>query len=376
MANHIEQLQIETFRGIKKLTIDNVGTVNILVGDNNAGKTTVLEAIQLLCNPSRFNLIRIAIQREKYKTSIRMGLGILNSVLYLFDVKASSKEENNYYISVGGKINNEIGNVKITGKVVNQLIDLNEVEKYNSIARNKLNQSLIEAQEETPSFIGKIVNEFHDKQLSFIESDKYNDFEINDYSRIVRSNNEKPLLKVESIQTIDHVIENVFDKLIKNKLIKEKAVELLKEFDESITDIRYISDDNKFVPVIENDENNYIPLSLYGDGMKKALTMLNAMINAENGVVLIDEFETALHTSAMKKVFKFILEIAKKMNVQLFLTTHSIEAVDKLLESSGKDIDNVKVIRLKKKGEITLTKVIEGKEALEDRREYNMELRI
>ena len=66
LANHIQQLQIETFRGIKELTIDNLGVVNILVGDNNTGKTTVLEAIQLLCNPSRFNLIKSAIQREKY----------------------------------------------------------------------------------------------------------------------------------------------------------------------------------------------------------------------------------------------------------------------------------------------------------------------
>lgn len=378
MTNHIQELQIETYRGIKNLQIENLGDVNILVGDNNTGKTSVLEAIQLLCNPSKYNFIRIARQRERYRAVIRMGLGILDSVLYLFNVQSCSKEENYYYLSVGGTINSQKGNVRVTGKVVDQLLDLKEIAKYNSSARNKLAHSVVEPQEETPTFIGEISNEFLDRQVSFFQSytnKVHQNIEINEYTRIMRTNNEKALLNVENIQTIDHIIENAFDKLIKNKSIKEKAVELLKEFDESIIDIRYISDDNNFVPVIENS-NNYIPLSLYGDGTKKALTMLNAIVSAKNGVVLIDEFETALHTSAMKQVFRFILEVSKQLNVQLFLTTHSIEAVDKLLESARTDVDNIRVIRLKKKNEMTFSKVINGKEALEDRKEYNMELRI
>ena len=104
--------------------------------------------------------------------------------------------------------------------------------------------------------------------------------------------------------------------------------------------------------------------------------MANAILSCKSGVVLIDEFETALHTSSMSKVFKFVIAVSKEFNVQLFLTTHSLEAVDKLLNCSDEDIDSIRVIRLKKKDTETLGKVTTGSEALEERNAYNLELRV
>ena len=43
-----ESIRIQNFRGLKDLTIENLGRVNLLVGANNVGKTSVLEAIWLL----------------------------------------------------------------------------------------------------------------------------------------------------------------------------------------------------------------------------------------------------------------------------------------------------------------------------------------
>lgn len=53
MTTHIESLKINLFRGIENLEIEDLGAVNIIVGDNNAGKTSVLEAIQFLCAPNK-----------------------------------------------------------------------------------------------------------------------------------------------------------------------------------------------------------------------------------------------------------------------------------------------------------------------------------
>jgi AAA15 family ATPase/GTPase len=47
----IENLQINRFRGIRDLNLAGLGWVNILVGKNNSGKTTILEAISIACNP-------------------------------------------------------------------------------------------------------------------------------------------------------------------------------------------------------------------------------------------------------------------------------------------------------------------------------------
>lgn len=377
MANHIKNLQIDTFRGIQKLVIDDIGDVNIFVGDNNTGKTSVLEAIQILCEPDEYNLVQISRRRERYRASIRMGLSAMDSILYLFDVNTKYKDDNFYKINISGIIDEALVDVSIKGNIVKQIVDLNEIAKYSYVAKNRLNHSVVEGQEEIPTFVGEISSGVDGRTENRSNNNQKRHFEVNEFFRMMRNNNQDKILNYKSVQTIDHIIENAFNKLIKNKEIKEQAVELLKEFDTNITDIRYINDEGRFVPVIEsNNSNEYIPLSLYGDGMKKALTMLNAMLDAESGVVLIDEFETALHTTAMNKVFKFILDLAYQLNVQVFLTTHSLEAVDKLLKSSGEYIENVRVIRLKKKEGITLAKVLKGNEALNDRKEYNMELRI
>ena len=47
MAN-INSIEINQFRGIRQLTISNFSKINLIVGDNNSGKTTFLEAVQLL----------------------------------------------------------------------------------------------------------------------------------------------------------------------------------------------------------------------------------------------------------------------------------------------------------------------------------------
>ena len=42
MGVYISELDIETYRGIKKLKMENLAPINIITGDNNSGKTSVL----------------------------------------------------------------------------------------------------------------------------------------------------------------------------------------------------------------------------------------------------------------------------------------------------------------------------------------------
>ena len=84
MATHIESFQLSDYRGIKKLELNNLGAVNVFVGDNNVGKTSVLEAIQLLCAPNKYSLVQLARQREKYRAGLSVGL--VDSLCYLFNM--------------------------------------------------------------------------------------------------------------------------------------------------------------------------------------------------------------------------------------------------------------------------------------------------
>lgn len=380
MACHLSEFSIGTYRGIRDLCIKDLGDINILVGDNNCGKTSVLEALQILCDPSEYNIIQVARQREKYKFSIRPGLGltIFDLFMYLFNVSSGMKNTNQYRIAMSSVYQGIECDVKIQGKIIDQLINLNDIARYNQTVRNKIAHDLIEEQEEVKTFIGSIDASYPTySQISLFKDDRASALEINSYIRPMRSEKSKPMIDVRTVQTLDHVVNNAFNNLIKNKEIKEKAILLLKHFNSSISDLRYINENERFVPVVESDLPEYMPLSMYGDGMKKVLTILDALVSAENGIVLVDEFETALHTSAMENVFKFVISACKQLKVQLFFTTHSIEAVDKMLNCAGEEIDDIRVITLKKDAvsEKTLSRSLKGSEVLEDRKTFDFEVR-
>ena len=70
-----------------------------------------------------------------------------------------------------------------------------------------------------------------------------------------------------------------------------------------------------------------MPLALMGDGMARLLDVLVGIANTKDGVFLVDEIEIGWHHSVLIKVWGAILKAAETYNVQLFCTTHSLEAV-------------------------------------------------
>lgn len=102
---------------------------------------------------------------------------------------------------------------------------------------------------------------------------------------------------------------------------------------------------------------------------------MSAVLKAQDGILLLDEFETAIHTSAMSRTFRWILETCLKLNVQVFLTSHSKEAIDKVLKCSEKVRSRTAVYTLyRKKDKITVRR-LSGNKALEVQDEMGLELR-
>ena len=106
MTRHISNLNIETFRGIKGLELKDLGDVNILVGANNCGKTSVLEATMLLGAPDSFpNILSCSRLREANRLNTRFTNSFFDSFLLLFNRLSDELE-----IGVSGK--NDIGDIK------------------------------------------------------------------------------------------------------------------------------------------------------------------------------------------------------------------------------------------------------------------------
>ena len=109
--------------------------------------------------------------------------------------------------------------------------------------------------------------------------------------------------------------------------------------------------------------------------MKKAILLMSAVVSAKNGILLLDEFETAIHTSAMNKIFTWIINTCIKLNVQLFITSHSKEAIEKVLKCCPDLSNNINLYTLYKKDDNTLVRTLSCKEAIEVIDKFDLEVR-
>ena len=84
----INSINIETFRGISNLKLDNLAEINILTGDNNSGKTSILEILQSLEEPDSFKIWRTLLRRG---TFINRGLSYYEGFYDLFNINDEKK---------------------------------------------------------------------------------------------------------------------------------------------------------------------------------------------------------------------------------------------------------------------------------------------
>jgi hypothetical protein len=298
-------------------------------------------------------LIQVAREREKMLTTVdsgsRFSLPPLEQLYTLFNML--ERMRNRYSIKIGGTVENTFYTAAVTGDTTKLFI--------------------AENQQTVNAFRGRTKLEKDNEQVYDLP------FTFHNHATVSESGI-SPIFTCRMIQAFDHLATDVFSNLITdNKEYKDEAVQMLKIFDPHIIDIRYIHTGDRYIPCIDTGVIDSLPLSVWGDGMKKVLTILNALIGAKNGVVLVDEFETAIHFSAMKQVFSFMLQTAKRLNVQMFLSTHNIEAMDNLLVAAGTGIDSIRIINLHRdpgSGKL-LVGVLPGSEVLEGRKSFDFEAR-
>jgi predicted ATPase len=90
---------------------------------------------------------------------------------------------------------------------------------------------------------------------------------------------------------------------------------------------------------VENIEDR-LPLRSLGDGMQRMLGIALSLVNAENGMLLIDGIENGLHYSVLPDMWRLIFQMASRLQVQVFATTHSwdcISAFQKAAQEEGQE---------------------------------------
>ena len=71
-----------------------------------------------------------------------------------------------------------------------------------------------------------------------------------------------------------------------------------------------------------------VPLSSMGDGIQRVLQLTLKLLAAKGGFLLIDEFENGLHYSVQEKLWQLIFELSEQLDVQVFATTHTWDCIE------------------------------------------------
>jgi hypothetical protein len=144
-----------------------------------------------------------------------------------------------------------------------------------------------------------------------------------------------PRVACASIAPLSHRVRSIHaDRLSRAKEagIDQDAVTLLQQFDPAIKDLDILARQGTFADVrIRHDALGLAPLNAFGDGMRRALLYALTIPQVRGGVLLIDEIESAIHVRALSGVFAWLTRACEQFDVQIFASTHSLEALESLL---------------------------------------------
>lgn len=303
------RIKIENFRGIKHLDLNNIKQINLLVGKNNCGKSSILDAIFLLSGFSN-PLLNFRINQFRDYDKFNKEDLLLNFYNML--------PENHIHIH-GDMFDGTIRDLKIT--------PITSESQY-VISKNDISTQSLSNKEVNVS-AGLTMN------FSYIKDGE----KKNDSSAIVitKQNNDK--IKIRSPKDYKETLSGIY---INSKFAFNIAVEnlarIIEEKQENvIVDImQHIEPRIKSISVLKSGVNvdiglsRLIPINMLGDGIRKILAIITSLYGCKGGVIFIDEIDNGMHFSSLSSLWRAVIKTANLLNVQVFATTHNIESLQSL----------------------------------------------
>lgn len=315
---HFTELNIVKYKIFEDFKINGFKKVNIFAGLNNVGKTTLLEAIYFL-----------TLQND------------MKSFLETIRLKNKFDSLDSMWIK------NQIKNSKIKG-IFNQVSTEIEIKNFSTEEDiDKINyQSTL-----------KILSRVDDKNNTssmHLFSDKEPQLHFKNVKYLCSSMFKSPYFYNHNDLLNSHAV--TLDKKIMPKVIK-----FIQKVDQSIENIelREMNGIKRF-SVISSKFDEAKDITTYGEGLQRIFEIALAFTYCKNGVLLIDEIETAIHNSLLREFTQFIQQFAEEFNVQVFITTHSKECIDAFVKNNYEDNSELIAYLLENSNEIFSYKYIDG----------------
>lgn len=311
-AEHLRNIRIRKFRGLHDLELADIGIFNIILGANNVGKTSVLEAIFVA---NTFADLRAFIGIQNTRNYFVDSFEDLQYFFYDLDIDDSisinlslgSNQNRNFEISAPSSERVAENLLQVPG---NRNIDF----KPRPQQADRLGSRLLSYKMHIAG--GSLLSE-----ASFAGTLRIYNGEKFDQSEISENALQETIGTNLSLPRVGYDRQSISQLLVNKR--GEDIVSILRFVDSKI---RQLATGPKSIHV-DIGLRSMMPLEMFGSGLVRATNIVSNCIGKSNKVELIDELEYGLHHDAIGEVVKAILTLSIKNNIQIFCTTHSIDVL-------------------------------------------------
>ncbi len=351
-----ETVEINNFRALRRFKLEDTRHFNLLVGPNNTGKTSVLEALCIHSNPLNLNTLGNVIAGREDIVHADGGNG-LEQIKWLFSVIGKQHQS---LLSIKGKWLGRLHETSIELSVKNpSLFAAGNTSKLLPGGITLGSMTLCHVKNEGPPAIATI---------PFITGKPL-------VSEDPPSATMPGILFGSTMKSTANVRTRLYNNAVLAGFDGECLVKI-KELDSSILDIRILPSLNEeFDLFVHHQQIGFTSLTNFGGGLQKIYLLLLSLASCKNGILLIDELESAIHVSALNNFLDWLIRFSKQLNVQIFATTHSLECLDAVLYNDQLETNELSIFRLHRKGEEIACQQVEEEMAKNIRGDLGADLR-
>ena len=284
-------VHVERYRGIDGLALEDLRPVNLISGVNNAGKTSLLEAIYLLAHQNDETAL-LDVNHWRRRTEK------LDPVWLVKQLQAS--------VCVSGRFDNVSNNAARLEVWRSDEPDKEIKDQHNFLTRLTLDSTYGDRRQsaDVALFSDRPPRANFQGRHWLCRSALTSSFWSNRLATFVKAN-----------------------KAATETGGKDKVMDFIRtHVDSRVTNIELVEEQDFLVR--HKDFDRAPDLSSFGDGMQRVFEIGLLFADVRGGVLLIDEFENAIHPKLLTAFTRVVQELAVEHNVQVFLTTHSKEALD------------------------------------------------
>ena len=304
--SQFSSIRIGSYRGIDGLVLDAPGRVNLIVGVNNAGKTSLLEAIYLLAHQNDERALLDAIRWRGRVEGEPPPLWLVEQLPRTAHISGSFDQVPDNMTSVEFEVDTEP-----EADVEDQTSYLSKLAIESSYEKRVQSTDVVffDDRPRRTKFQG---------QHWLCRSAFTSPFSANHPETLVRCNKES-LEAGTKQQIVDFIRERV---------------------DPGLRNIELADRNNRFL-VVHDNFDKAPDLATFGEGVRRVFEIGLLFAGVRGGVLLVDEFENAIHTELLTEFTRLVQDLAVQLNVQVFLSTHSKEAIDAFLDNGYRTDDIV-----------------------------------